>query len=136
MTLYTQDQYKQLVLNGSAKNVGKDHKPVVKWFAPETKFTWLITKIFDPQTAFGLVDLGNGDPEIRYISMDEINRMSRYLGVAIERDHSFVPKYPISVYLKAAQHGFINSDAVLKQAAKCVRIEKSIIRIFTPSDKG
>ena len=104
MKLLTQTQLKQLLVNGSDQNAGKDHKPVVKLFLPGTAATWLLTELLDNEDiAFGLCDLGHGFPELGYVSLSEITSVTSPLGLTVERDISFLANYPISVYARAAR---------------------------------
>ncbi len=70
----------------------KESKAVVKLFNPAGIGTWYLSEL-DPETniAFGLCDLG--EPELGYVSIDEILSFadSRF-GLGIERDLSFTPK--------------------------------------------
>lgn len=81
-----------------------DHAPVVKLFAGDA--TWLLSEL-DPyydDIAFGLCDLGMGEPELGSVSISELEDVSHpTLGIPyVERDEHFVPSYPMSVYFKAA----------------------------------
>ena len=103
MKLFTKTQYEKLIKNGS--NRDKDHPPVIKLFTPDAQCTWLISEI-DPNetnTAFGLCDLGFGEPELGYIHLPEIQSLRGNLGLPVERDSSFEGKHPMSVYAHAAR---------------------------------
>jgi hypothetical protein len=71
MTLITQSQLAQLLANGKAQRAAIDNdqgaidfKPVVKLFTPDAQCTWLLTELDpDHELAFGLCDLGMGDPD-------------------------------------------------------------------------
>ena len=91
--------------NGNQENRGKDHKPVVKLSTPDANCTWLLTEIDPEETdvAFGLCDLGLGFPELGYVSITELSTLRGKFGLPVERDLSFVPKYPISTYFSAAK---------------------------------
>ena len=76
MTLFTQKQTQQLLANcqeqinnNDAGHSDIDFKPVVKLFTPDAQCTWLLTEL-DPDggLAFGLCDLGMGEPELGYVS--------------------------------------------------------------------
>lgn len=82
-----------------------DHPPVVKLFAGNA--TWLLSEL-DPyydDIAFGLCDLGMGEPELGNVSITELEEVRHpALGIPyVERDEHFVPSYPMSVYYKAAR---------------------------------
>lgn len=93
-----------------AKN-GKtqDFWPVVKFFNPCGAATWLITSLDeDGDTAFGLCDLGMGEPELGSVSLAELQSIRLRFGLKIERDQHFKAKGPLSQYTaEARQHGRI-----------------------------
>lgn len=105
MKLYTQEQYEQLIKNGSPENREKDHFPAIKLFMPGLGCTWLLTEI-DPEynsIAFGLCDLGMGFPELGNVCLDEISKVKNRFGLYVERDLYFKAKFPLSVYAEAAR---------------------------------
>ena len=107
MKLFTQKQYEQLLANGrqSAKSgEGSNHQPVVKLFTPDANATWLLSEIDpeNPDTAFGLCDLGFGYPELGYVSLSELRGFRGRFGLPIERDLSFKPEKTLIEYAKEA----------------------------------
>lgn len=125
MRLFTNEQHDQLVKNGSAEYSGQDHRPVVKWFTPDANATWLVTEIVDEETAFGLCDLGQGFPELGYISLEEIISFRGRLNLPIECDQSFTATHSLSVYAEAAQSNrcIIEDESKLHNAQE--RLKKS-----------
>jgi len=117
MKLFTLAQYDQLMRNGAAQNNGGgDPVPVVKLHLPGASCIWLLTELdpLSPLTAFGLCDLGMGSPELGYVSLAEIVSLKLPFGICVEQDESFVGKYPISVYARAARDcGYITEDEAL-----------------------
>ncbi len=118
MKLFTQEQTKKLLSNGSSENRGKDHHPVVKLFLPGTDCTWLLTEI-DPEDeniAFGLCDLGQGYPELGYVDLQEIINLK--FPFKVERDRYFEPNFPISVFARAArkEQAITESSILLRQS--------------------
>ena len=67
-----------------------DFKPAVKIFTPDGNATWLLTEL-DPNghLAFGLCDLGLGEPELGYVSLHELAAARGSLGIPLERDLYF-----------------------------------------------
>jgi hypothetical protein len=121
MKLLTQTQIKQLLVNGSDQNAGKDHKPVVKLFLPGTAATWLLTELLDNNDiAFGLCDLGHGFPELGYVSLSEITSVTSPLGLTVEKDISFYAEHPLSVYARAARiaQEITENETALEQASQ------------------
>lgn len=104
MTLLTDAQREQLLSNGSEANRTKDHFPVVKLFTPDAGAVWLLTELdpAEPSIAYGLCDLGLGFPELGYVSITELAEVRGPMGFPVEDDFGFTPKYPISIYARAA----------------------------------
>ena len=77
--LFTKDQYRRLVANGEKAQEVWDFqpKPVVKLFTPDGAATWLLTDIRpdDLDIAFGLCDLGMGEPECGSVSLRELSAL-------------------------------------------------------------
>lgn len=113
--LITENQLAQLLANGARSAAGEDidPKPVVKLFTPDAGATWLITEADpeDPDRLFGLCDLGLGEPELGYVSLDEIRSVRGKLRLPVERDLYFTAQHPVSWYAKLARHaGMIVTD--------------------------
>lgn len=91
-----------LLANGRTPE--RDHHPVLKLFNPMGPATWLICAMeADGDTLYGLCDLGFGEPELGYVSLDELKEVSAGLAIGLERDLSFRGTYPISLYERAAR---------------------------------
>lgn len=121
MKLFTKSQYATLIKNGTGKERGKDHTPVVKLFTPDAQATWLLIDI-DPENtdlAFGLCDLGY--PELGYVSLAELATIRGPFGLPIERDLHFTAQYPLSVYTQAARlAGRITTSPTLLAQAQTI----------------
>ena len=111
MTLITKALTEQLLANGRAQRAAidkgedaLDFKPVVKLFTPDAQCTWLLTEL-DPDggLAFGLCDLGMGEPELGYVSLVELQSVRGKLGLPIERDLHFEADKSISDYADEAR---------------------------------
>ena len=102
MQLVTADLRRRLLANGAVRDA--DHVPVLKLFDPCGAATWLFAEMRpdDPDTLFGLCDLGHGFPELGSASLAEIAAVRGRLGIGIERDLQFTGRYPLSVYAEAA----------------------------------
>jgi hypothetical protein len=111
MNLITAAQRAQLVANGltqrAATNNGAalDFYPVVKLFTPDANATWLLTELDpdDPDLAFGLCDLGLGEPELGYVRLAELESVRGPLGLPVERDFGFSADRLISAYAADAR---------------------------------
>jgi Protein of unknown function (DUF2958) len=106
MKLITHSLTEQLLANGRAQRAAMDKgddaldfKPVVKLFTPDAQCTWLLTEL-DPDggLAFGLCDLGLGEPELGYVSLAELSSVRGKLGLPVERDLHFEADKGISAY--------------------------------------
>jgi Protein of unknown function (DUF2958) len=111
MKLITDSLTAQLLANGRAQRAAidddqpaLDFKPVVKLFTPDAQCTWLLTEL-DPDggLAFGLCDLGMGEPELGYVSLAELATVRGKLGLPIERDRHFEANKTISAYAEEAR---------------------------------
>ena len=102
MQLVTAELRRRLLANGAVRDA--DHVPVLKLFDPCGVATWLIAEMRpdDPDTLFGLCDLGHGFPELGNASLAEIAAVRGRFGIGIERDLQFTGRYPLSVYAAAA----------------------------------
>ena len=72
---------------------GKDAIAYVKFFTPDSSWTWFCTEAFtdgDDDTMFGLVD--GHEKELGYFSLSELKSVRGPLGLPIERDRSWTPK--------------------------------------------
>jgi len=109
------------VLLGNGATPEADHAPVVKLFDPTGAATWLLSEILphNPDLLFGLCDLGMGTPELGYVSLAELESVKGRLGLGIERDLYFAPRFPLSVYAEAARRAgaVTESEPLLRQAA-------------------
>ena len=118
-TLFTEEQYEQLIKNGGDESVDKDYPPVAKLFMVNTACTWLISELDPeaPEIAFGLCDLGVGFPEMGYVSLRELEDAQTDFCFLV-RDIFFKPEYPLSVYVQAARNSRLitEDDADLQQA--------------------
>ncbi len=103
MQLMTPELREQLIANGQDRE--GDHFPAVKYFFPLGASKWLIYAM-DPDDndyLHCLADLGMGFPELGGVLLSELQGFRGPLGLGIERDLYFEPKYPIAVYAAAAR---------------------------------
>ena len=102
MKLLTKKLRERLLKNG--RNRDQDHSPALKVFNPTGAATWLFSELDeDGDTLFGLADLGFGTPELGYSSLSELAAVRVRFDLGLERDMHFRPKFPLSVYTKAAR---------------------------------
>lgn len=112
MKLITDSLTEQLLANGRAQRAAidkgedaLDFEPAVKLFTPDAQGTWLLTELDADGLAFGLCDLGMGEPELGYVSIAELAAVRGNLGLPIERDRHFEADKTISAYaVEAREH--------------------------------
>lgn len=114
----------QEVQNG----LGRDHEPVVKLYSRYGKAIWLLSEL-DPANgiAFGICDLGQGNPELSYVSIPDLESIkhAKLKVPMVEMDRDFVGNFPMSVYLEAARiSGRITEDSNHLVAAE-IRLGKA-----------
>ena len=103
MQLMTPELREQLIANG--KDREGEHFPAVKYFHPIGASKWLIYAM-DPDDndyLHCLADLGMGFPELGGVLLSELQNFRGPLGLGIERDLYFEPKFPIRIYAAAAR---------------------------------
>jgi hypothetical protein len=101
MKLFTKEILEKLREN--AKTQPKNPRPVVKLFTPWTGCTWLLAELDEENIAYGLCDLGQGYPELGYVSIDEIVELRGPAGLKIERDLHFTAKKTLTEYADEAR---------------------------------
>ena len=112
MKLLLDEHREQLLANGTANTILRDHgmkeqdfQPVVKLFCPWGGATWLLSELDpdDPEIAFGLCDLGMGFPELGNVSLSEMESVTGPGGLRIERDLHFKADKTLSAYADEAR---------------------------------
>jgi hypothetical protein len=115
MNIITDSERRQLLANGRVQRqairygagdcVPADPHPVVKLFTPDAGATWLLTELDsdDDDLAFGLCDLGLGEPELGYVRLSELANARGPMGLPVERDLHFEADKPISAYAAEAR---------------------------------
>ena len=91
MKLLTKENLKNLPPLYSQDELGMDAVAQVKFFTPDSNWTWFCTE-FDPEERrfFGLVQ--GFEEELGYFSLDELEAAKGPMGLKIERDRWFQPK--------------------------------------------
>lgn len=105
--LTTADERAQLLANGEARAAGRsiDPLPVVRLFTPDAHATWLLTALdpADGDTAWGLIDLGIGMPELGIVKLSDLAGIVGPRHQPILRDKHFRASRPLSEYVRLAQ---------------------------------
>ena len=105
--LITDDERAQLLAHGQARAVGQriDPLPVVRLFTPDAHATWLLASL-DPQdgdTAYGLIDLGIGMPELGTVPLSALASIVGPRKQSVMRDRYFQAVRPLSEYVRLAK---------------------------------
>lgn len=90
MVLLTKEVLKKLPPLYSQEEKGLDAVAVVKFFTPDSNWTWYATEFDGEDLFFGLVD--GFEKEIGYFRLSELKSVKGTLGLPIERDMYFKPK--------------------------------------------
>ena len=90
----------------------------VKFFNPYGRGTWLVTEYDGRDTMFGLADLGH--PELGYISLSELESLTRGGLPIIERDKYFKPK-PLSEAAREEGIRWQPPSRTAKRLGRCPR---------------
>jgi len=72
-----------------------DPMVVVKYFSPYSQAVWYVTEFDGKDTMFGWADLGFGEGELGYISLQELSEVNRNGLPLVERDLHWKPR-PLS----------------------------------------
>ena len=90
MKLLTEDIRKRLPPLYSQDSKGGKAVAYVKFFTPDSSWTWYATEFDGQDTFFGLVD--GQFKELGYFSLGELQEARGPMGLAIERDMYWKPK--------------------------------------------
>ena len=90
MKLLTQKNRKMLPAIYSQEEKGGDAVAVVKFFTPDSNWTWYATEFDGEDSFFGLVD--GFEKELGYFSLQELQKIRGGLGLPVERDLYWTPK--------------------------------------------
>ena len=90
MMLLTKELRKKLPKLYAQEKKGEDAIVHVKFFTPDSNWTWYATEFDGVDTFFGLVD--GFEKELGYFSLAELSSTKGPMGLPIERDRWFTPK--------------------------------------------
>jgi hypothetical protein len=107
--LITEDERRQLLAHGRPRRWrGIDPLPVVRLFTPDAHATWLLAALdpADGDTAYGLIDLGIGMPELGTVKLSDLASIVGPRKQPVMRDRYFQAVRPLSEYLRLAGERF------------------------------
>lgn len=90
MKLLTKEILEKLPKLYTQEEKGLDAVAIVKFFTPDSNWTWYATEFDGDDLFFGLVD--GFEKEIGYFRLSELQSVKGALGLPIERDMYFKPK--------------------------------------------
>jgi len=85
---------------------GLDALAIVKFFTPDSSWTWYASEFDDEDLFFGLAV--GFEPELGYFRLSELLTVRGKLGLPVERDRFFKPT-PLRVLLEKHEKGTITS---------------------------
>ena len=90
MQLLTKEIIKKLPALRETEGQGKEAVAQVKFFTPDSNWTWYgVEYDAEQRMFFGLVD--GFEKDIGYFGLDELEEIKGPFGLKVERDHSFAP---------------------------------------------
>ncbi|RBP35268.1 DUF2958 family protein [Eoetvoesiella caeni] len=105
--LITNEERAQLLAHGQARATGQriDPLPVVRIFTPDAHATWLLASLdpMDGDTAYGLIDLGIGMPELGAVQLSALASIVGPRKQPVMRDRYFQAVRPLSEYVRLAK---------------------------------
>ncbi len=105
--LVTDEQRALLLENGRIAAAGRPHDPlpVLRLFTPDARATWLLVSLdpADGDTAYGLIDLGIGMPELGRVKLSDLASIVGPRKQPVMRDRYFQAARSLSEYLRLAQ---------------------------------
>lgn len=90
MKLLTKEILEKLPKLYTQEEKGLEAVAIVKFFTPDSNWTWYATEFDGDDLFFGLVD--GFEKEIGYFRLSELQSVKGALGLPIERDMYFKPK--------------------------------------------
>lgn len=82
-----------------------DPLPVLRFFTPDAHVTWLFASLdaADSDTAYGLIDLGLGMPELGHVKLSHLASIVGPRQQPVMRDRYFQATRTLSDYVRLAQ---------------------------------
>ena len=113
-TLVTEEDRVHLLAHGLTRAAGQecDPLPVVRLFTPDAHATWLLAALdpTDGDTAYGLIDLGIGMPELGMVKLSDLAGIVGPRKLPVRRDRYFQAVRPLSEYVRLAQENGAITD--------------------------
>lgn len=91
MKLLTKQNRKDLPVLYAQDKRGDEAVAYVKFFTPDSNWTWYVLEFDGEDSLFGLVQ-GNYELELGYFSLQELQNVTGPMGLHVERDRYWAPK--------------------------------------------
>jgi Protein of unknown function (DUF2958) len=101
--LLTQEIREKLPSLYANEEEGLDAKAVVKFFTPDSNWTWYASEFDGEDIFFGLVS--GFEVELGYFSLSELEEVRGAMGLPIERDLHYKPEKASENYTKEKESG-------------------------------
>src|SRR5690625_2462865 len=106
-SLVTAEDRTQLLTNGQARVADHDTDPlpVLRLYTPDAHATWLLASLdpADGDTAYGLIDLGIGMPELGHVKLSDLSSIVGPRQQPVAQDRYFKAVRTLSEYVRLAQ---------------------------------
>jgi len=124
--------HKFLIMNTSFNSDHcRDLAPVLKLFTPDDNAVWLFVKTMrnNSDIAYGLIDIGQGNPHMGYVDLKLLASVRGKMGLPIEHDVNFLPRYPLWVYHVAStiDGQYTEDETILSSILQLREIQPKII---------
>lgn len=101
---FTEEERALMLARGAERPDDTVTPPIARLFQPDGPGVWLLSELDpdNPDRAYGLCDLGFGAPELGDFSLEELAKMRGPLGLPVERDRAFRPRFVLDELARLA----------------------------------
>ena len=113
MPFLTDEQRREMLANGVARARGEDIDPypVLKLYTPDAGASWVLAALdADGDTAYGLIDVGTGFPELGTVSLSMLAGIKGPKGLPVAVEPQYKARKTLSVYVADAQRDGMVTD--------------------------
>ena len=113
MPFLTDEQRREMLANGVARARGEDIDPypVLKLYTPDAGASWVLAALdADGDTAYGLIDVGTGFPELGAVSLSMLAGINGPKGLPVAIEPQYKARKTLSVYAADAQRDGMVTD--------------------------